>query len=424
MEPATWRARRLSVLAGVAAALCLGPVRPAGATYTADDTLGRWNGRSTIAVVMRGVTSQVFQVEFQIQDVAGLCLYTGGQLPGGIDLASNAPPLRGAYSNRFTFALAGTVSGSVTVDVWGAWMLAPTGSFSGQCHVRENGRLVYSGLPFPPLHIDQHVDGTMRGGFLARRHFEFRSACVFSGKPLDDMVVYQTFEMTRSLPVPGDYDGDGRADAAMADGDGRWTLWFSSANYQPQGPFSLEDGLGQPLSGDFDGDGRADPVSVSAQGAWSVWFSSAGYRRMGPFPLGVAGGRPAAGDYDADGLADPAVLNANGSWDVWPSGSGYARRHLTLGSPAGIPMLADFDGDGRADPAVYRAGSWWIHFSSAQYRKMGPFALGAVFGIPAAHDFDGDGLADPAILDGDGFWHVWSSANAYRRFGPIPWRTP
>src|SRR5262245_55509532 len=63
-----------------------------------------------------------------------------------------------------------------------------------------------------------------------------------------------------SLPVPADYDGDGRTDLSVKTLDGHWLIDFAANGF---GHFDLDlAGYGgsdaRPVPADYDGDGKAD----------------------------------------------------------------------------------------------------------------------------------------------------------------------
>ena len=73
-----------------------------------------------------------------------------------------------------------------------------------------------------------------------------------------------------------------------------------------------------PVPADYDGDGRADlAVFRPAQGVWFAAFSTSAYSSSAAFQWGVSGDAPVPADYDGDGHVDAAVFRpANGAWYV------------------------------------------------------------------------------------------------------------
>lgn len=132
----------------------------------------------------------------------------------------------------------------------------------------------------------------------------------------------------------------------------------------PADPFTVvQFGAGEdiPLPGDFDGDGRPD-ISVfrPSNGTWYRLNSSNGLFVARQF--GQLGDRPLIGDFDGDRKADYAVFRpSNGIWYYIRSrdDSFYGEQ---WGASGDNPLPADYDGDGKADLAVFRpsAGAWYI----------------------------------------------------------------
>ncbi|MBT7065998.1 MAG: VCBS repeat-containing protein, partial [Verrucomicrobia bacterium] len=101
--------------------------------------------------------------------------------------------------------------------------------------------------------------------------------------------------VTGDLPVPADYDGDGKADPAVAR--------------------------------KFDGRIR---VRLSTTG--KIWMASRGSKTW----------KPAVADYDGDGKADLAwYVPAASNWRIYESSRGYAERwpHEGLGVPLDRPIM-------------------------------------------------------------------------------------
>ena len=115
-----------------------------------------------------------------------------------------------------------------------------------------------------------------------------------------------------------------------------------------------------PVPQDYDGDGRADiGVYRTTSGVWYISESSLG-------AVSVAWGAPAFGDipapadYDGDGKVDIAIVRQQtGEWFVRRSGGGTTITRWGVGDAR---TAGDFDGNGRSDIAIWRSasGTWLI----------------------------------------------------------------
>lgn len=199
-----------------------------------------------------------------------------------------------------------------------------------------------------------------------------------------------TFGYNTDIPVPRDYDGDGAADLAVVRSGTGNLLWFvyddTIQDDTIQNYCTISWGLSTDklVPADYDGDGRAEAaVFRPDDGTWyildhhpdcppSTPAQPFSYRAI---QWGVSTDRPVPGDYDGDGEHDVAVIRQSGSnaaWYILRSSSGPL-----LGVPFGlitdVPVPGDYDGDGKFDIAVYRPtnGAWYIlQSTNGQVREV------------------------------------------------------
>ncbi len=114
-----------------------------------------------------------------------------------------------------------------------------------------------------------------------------------------------------------------------------------------------------PVPADYDGDGKADSAFFAGSNAtWRIYGST---RTSWTNSWGNAGDLPLPGDYDGDGKADIAVFRPTDvSWHIL--GSNGKSWTTQWGAPGDVPVPADYDGDGKVDLAVFRPadGTWHI----------------------------------------------------------------
>jgi len=185
------------------------------------------------------------------------------------------------------------------------------------------------------------------------------------------------FGQTGDKPVSvGDWDGDGKADVSVyrdsAVGAQSYFYYRGSLNnpsgnvtYIPWGTTG-----DKPVRGDFDGDGKQD-AAVFRSGVWYILQSSNNQLRADYW--GLATDKFVSGDFDGDAKTDLAVVRG-GVWYIKQSSTG-APVYINWGLDTDILVPADYDGDGKTDAAVYRGGVWYIRQSSSGNMSVQNFGL-------------------------------------------------
>lgn len=166
--------------------------------------------------------------------------------------------------------------------------------------------------------------------------------------------------------IVGDWDGDGKADVAVYRGGataGAQSLFY----YRPSGTVGIDFraiawGVSgdQPVRGDFDGDGRLDAAIFRPSN--SIWYVLQSSNSQPLFQnWGLASDQRVQADYDGDGRTNFAVFRpSNGVWYILDSTGTPIYRQW--GASGDTPVPADYNGDGKAEVAIYRPSEqrWYI----------------------------------------------------------------
>jgi alpha-tubulin suppressor-like RCC1 family protein len=220
------------------------------------------------------------------------------------------------------------------------------------------------------------------------------------------------------VPVPGDYDGDGLAQAAVwRPSTGQW--WISSL----KAPLVFGKQGDIPVPADYTDAGKLSvAVWRPSTGEWFTNPNAIYLPRRGPISWGQPGDIPVPGDYDGDGKADIAVWRpSTGQWLI------RGQAPVQWGTSGDIPVPADYDGDGRTDIAVWRpsTGQWLIRGQAPV--QWGAGSSGSLFvggDIPVPADYDGDGRADLIVFrpSTQEWWVSLSTVSGvHKPLPPIPW---
>ncbi|MEZ5426645.1 MAG: FG-GAP-like repeat-containing protein [Pyrinomonadaceae bacterium] len=257
------------------------------------------------------------------------------------------------------------------------------------------------------------------------------------------------------VPVPADYDGDGKTDIAVFrqlnspgnSDNGYWYILESSTQSVRIEQFG-QGGDDPTIVDDFDGDGKADlavfraPSAASGPGQTHFFYRASANnpnRDVTFVQWGTRWGtqmsdcdKPYTGDFDGDGRADFAVQrpvdfnapsNASAAVFLILTANGEIRQeYFGLASDRLVP--GDYDGDGKTDIAVARGFNhsnqpidWFIRYSGGQPDGYFSFGKGVNTNF-AQGDYDGDGKTDIAL------WVKGNSASPESYFWILPSRNP
>lgn len=187
--------------------------------------------------------------------------------------------------------------------------------------------------------------------------------------------------------IVGDWDGDGKADPAVYRGPGGGPqnyFYYRGSLNNPSGNVTyLPWGAGgdKAMRGDYDGDGKMDAaVFRPSTGLWYISQSSNGAVRYENW--GLSSDKFVPSDYDGDSKTDLAVFR-NGVWYIKQS-SNSQTAYINWGLNTDVLVPADYDGDGKTDAAIFRNGVWYLRLSSSGSLSVVNFGISTDVAVPGA----------------------------------------
>jgi hypothetical protein len=226
------------------------------------------------------------------------------------------------------------------------------------------------------------------------------------------------FGATTDVPVPGDYDGDGKTDAVIFRPS--TGLWYGPRTGAAQ--IVIQTTVGQsgdvPVPGDYDGDGKTDPAIYRPSLGMFFAVLSGGGTKSSTF--GAPGDVPVPRDYDGDGKTDFAIYRQDatpqhlGLWYAPLSGGGVYQ--IYFGAPGDIPVPGDYNGDRKAEAVIFREGTglWYGPYNGAS--GLFQLLLGGTGDVPVPGYYDGDATLDPAVYHkANGLWFALQSGGGVGR---------
>jgi FG-GAP-like repeat len=191
-------------------------------------------------------------------------------------------------------------------------------------------------------------------------------------KSSNGQLLTATWGLSTDVLVPADYDGDGQTDFAVWR-SGTWYILTSTSGYNPQYfqsrtilPTDIPQSSTIPVPADYDGDGKTD-FAVKFNNSWFILQSRTNSIKISRLQCDL--GILAPSDYSGDGIAEPGCVYMQPDVTyLWRYIKSQDNRQINFfwgsGPNNDFPVPDDYDNDGQTDIAIYRNGQWWIYPSN------------------------------------------------------------
>jgi len=198
------------------------------------------------------------------------------------------------------------------------------------------------------------------------------------------------FGSSGDIPVPGDWNRDGRGEIAIFR-NGIWYFDLNGNRAYDSGDVSCWFGSSGdlPVAGDWNSDGK-DEIAIFRNGIW--YFDLNGNRAYDSGDVscwfGASGDLPVAGDWNNDGKDEIAILR-NGIWYFDLNGNrAYDSGDVScwFGSSGDLPVAGDWNSDGKDEIAILRNGIWYLDLNGNRAYDSGDVScwFGASGDLPVA----------------------------------------
>jgi subtilisin-like proprotein convertase family protein len=373
-------------------------------------------GKSILLTSDAGGTADVVSVNLTFDDAGALVIPDAGPMvtntvkPTNFGTGDTMPDIPAPYPNSSTAGSATLASVFNGTEPNGTWKLyicddatTSAGTVAGGWSIDITAGGTYGAKRFTAGDFDGDGKTDAAVWRESTRQWFWRDSASYANRG------FATFGSAGDIPVPGDYDGDGKTDIAVwRPSNGVWYVVESSTATLTQAVFGLSSDT--PVAADYDGDGKFDKA-VFRGGANATWYVlQSASNTVRSVAWGTTGDAPVRGHFEGTNGADFAVFRAsNNVWYIL-NNAASSFRAAEFGTAGDVNAQADYDGDGKTDIAMWRASSGDFFILNSATSSFSGVHWGATGDTPTPGDYDGDSRADVAVFRTDsGGWYILNS---------------